>query len=110
MWPFTKKRHSASRLTGVSDRLWSYDARHHRGWRLDTESPSADRRLQPRDRRSLRGTLRQDKLGHFIGAGGMRHESRVRAARKNLIERQDLVWRLFIAYLLAWIAFRWLPW
>lgn len=110
MWPFARKpRHAVPRLTGVSEQLWSYDARRHKGWQLDTQRrPGA---CPPRERRTfaVRTGGAREKLTHYIRAGGMRHETRERAARRQPVEGRLHVWRLFILFIVLWILGRCLP-
>ena len=109
MWPFARQTRQAPRLTGVSEQLWSYDARHHRGWQLDTERRPHAR--QPRASRNLsrRTGGAREKLTHYIRAGGMRHETRDRTARQPPLDGQLYVWRLFFLFVVLWVIGRCLP-
>lgn len=110
MWPFARKpRHAAPRLTGVSEQLWSYDARRHKGWQLDTQRRPGIR--PPRERRmfAVRTGGAREKLTHYIRAGGMRHEAREQAAHRQPSEGRLHVWRLFILFIVLWILGRCLP-
>jgi hypothetical protein len=109
MWPFTRKPRRAPRLNGIFENLWSYDVRHHQGWRLDTDAmPRASR--QPSRRKNLPRRMRQrEKLTHYIGAGGMRHEDRRTRMRAHAQKRPDAIWKLFALFILIWLIGRWLP-
>jgi hypothetical protein len=109
MWPFARQTRQAPRLTGVSEQLWSYDARHHRGWQLDTERRPHAR--QPRVRRTFAGRTggAREKLTHYIRAGGMRHETRDQATRRQPVDGQLYVWRLFLLFVALWVIGRCLP-
>ncbi len=110
MWPFRRNRHLPhARLTGVSERLWRYDARHWKGWQLDTDQPSASARQPGAGNRVWRPAGRKDKLTHYIGAGGMRHEAREKHVRRHPLERRKTVWKIFAVFILVWMIFRWLP-
>ena len=109
MWPFSRQPRRAPRLTGISGQLWSYDARHHKGWRLDTERRLPAR--QPRVPRafSVRTGGAREKLTHYIRAGGMRHETRDQTTRRQPADGQLAVWRLFLLFIVLWVIGRCLP-
>ena len=109
MWPFARRRADRPRLTGVSERLWSYDARHPAAWRLETDARSGRRPSSARPAHAHRGGGARAKLTHYIRAGGMRHETRDRLARLRPVEGQAVVWRLFALFILLWLVGRWLP-
>jgi hypothetical protein len=109
MWPFSRRRADRPRLTGVSEQLWSYDARHAASWRLETDARSGLRPSAARRARAPRAVGARAKLTHYIRAGGMRHETRDRLARLRPVEGQVVVWRLFILFVLLWLIGRWLP-
>ena len=109
MWPFSRQPRRASRLTGISGQLWSYDARHHKGWRLETERRVPAR--QPRAPRAFSGRTggAREKLTHYIRSGGMRHETRDRSTRRQPVDGQRAVWRLFFLFIVLWVIGRCLP-
>ena len=102
------KKNTRPRLTGVSEQLWQYDTRRSRGWRLDTNQHVSFPRHQARDKGQPRPTRQLARFTHYIGAGGLRHAARDRAARRLLTNGQTRVWQLFAAFVLMWLVCRWL--
>lgn len=109
MWPFSGKSHRVRQLTGVSERLWSYDARHHKGWQLDTDNKPLSRQPQAHRKFTVRRVRQQMRLTHYIGAGGMRHETRDKAVRRRPVAGQERVWKLFLLFIVIWLVFRFVP-
>lgn len=109
MWPFSRKSRRPPRLTGISDQLWSYDAKSSKGWRLDTELKPSARQPRAGGTYSDRTEKARGKLTHYIRAGGMRHEMREQKARRQPIAGQGTVWRLFLLFVTLWVIGRCLP-
>ncbi len=106
-----EQRRRDSRLEAVSEQLWSYDVKRHKGWQLDTDG---ERRRLPRGEPRRGGGAvverQQEKLRHYIGAGAMRHENgELRERRAASSTNPAFVWRIFAAAVLIWWLCRLLP-
>jgi L,D-peptidoglycan transpeptidase YkuD (ErfK/YbiS/YcfS/YnhG family) len=102
------RRKKGDRLKGISEQLWHYERRAF--WRLDTEKRHNDSRNPLVRNKPVKagGEREHTKFTHYIGAGGMRHQTREQAEKQPLAG-QVLMWRVFLLFVALWLICRWLP-